>query len=879
MLTNFMSIILFAIGAALGGGGIWLAWLGGSWFYIVLGIALIASAGLLFARRPAGLALYAVTLLGTLAWSVWEVGLDWWALSARGSLLIVIALVLLLPPVVRSLHPQGMPRRRYGLPSAMLAASVAVAGLVAGFAMREQPHDTAGAFPEERMAQTADVANAGVPDGEWQSYGRTSYGQRYSPLGQITPDNVKDLQVAWSYKTGQQRSDTDPVETTYEVTPLVVNDTMYVCTPFSTVIALDPVTGEEKWRFDPKLKQPPTKTTQHMTCRGVTYFDGASEAAVLARAAAAQAVAASTANADGTTQPAAGNVDAAPAAPAADTAAAPSPAEEGKLADESAADVTTQAAGVLENIVTGQAQPDAPNPDVTRKPAPATNVAERADCVQRIFVPTSDGRLIAISAETGEICPGFGGADGTVNLWANMPNVTPGSAYSTSPPMVTATAVIVGGTVNDNSSNTSPSGVIRAYDVYTGELIWNFDSKKPDQTAPIAEGETYSENAPNSWSVSSYDPELNLVYLPMGNQSPDQYGAGRSEAVEAISSSVIALDADTGELRWTYQTVHHDLWDMDVPAQPSLIDLTIDGATVPALVQATKQGEIFVLDRRTGKPVLPVTETKAPTGAVEGDTTAPTQPISTISFNPEPLTEASMWGATPVDQLYCRIRFNQMRYEGRYTPPSEQGTIVYPGNFGTFNWGAVAVDPERQVMFAMPVYLAFTSKLIERPDETTRMVTEDVDPVFNENLGSPYAVEMGTFTSPIGLPCQQPPWGYVAGVDLTNGKTVYQHVNGTVRDLSPIPLPFKMGVPGIGGPIVTKGGVAFLSGTLDYYVRGYDLRTGAELWRSRLPAGGQATPSTYLGRDGRQYLVVVAGGHGSTGTKAGDSIIAYALPE
>ncbi|PWW01969.1 quinoprotein glucose dehydrogenase [Hoeflea marina] len=875
MFTTLMSIILMVIGLALGGGGIWLAWLGGSWFFIALGLALLACAFLLWTRRPAALALYAATLVVTLAWSVWEVGLDWWALSARGTLLVIIGIVLMIPPVVRSLHPQGMPRRRYGLPSAALAASIVIAGLVAAFAVREQPHDTAGAFSDERMQQSPVIKTAGVPDGEWQAYGRTPYGRRYSPLGQITPDNVADLQVAWHYQTGQVRNaDTDPVETTYEVTPLVVADTMYVCTPFSTVIALDPVTGEEKWRFDPLLKQPPTATTQHMTCRGVSYFDGASDAA---RAALTDTGSAATGAGAG---PIAADTTETAAAPAAagTPQATETPAGEARLADESAAGVTTEAAGVAENVVTGQAAPSAPNPRVEREPASVPAAAPGADCIRRIFVPTSDGRLISISAETGEICPGFGGEDGTVNLWANMPNITPGSAYSTSPPVVTARAVIVGGTVNDNASTTSPSGVIRAYDVYTGELLWNFDSKKPDQTAPIAEGETYSENAPNSWSVSSYDPELNLVYLPMGNQSPDQYGGNRSAEVEAISSSVIALDADTGELRWTYQTVHHDLWDMDVPAQPSLIDLTIDGAAVPALVQPTKQGEIFVLDRRTGEPILPVTEAPAPAGAVEGDTTAPTQPISTISFNPKPLTEASMWGATPLDTLYCRIRFNQLNYEGRYTPPSERGTIVYPGNFGTFNWGGVAVDPERQVMFAMPVYLAFTSQMIKRPDDTTRVVTAEGQPVFNENLGSPFAAKMGTFTSPTGLPCQQPPWGYVAGVDLTSGKTVYQHVNGTVRDLAPVPLPFEMGVPGIGGPIVTKGGVAFLSGTLDYYVRGYDLQTGAEIWRSRLPAGGQATPATYLGRDGRQYLVVVAGGHGSTGTKAGDSIIAYALP-
>lgn len=237
-----------------------------------------------------------------------------------------------------------------------------------------------------------------------------------------------------------------------------------------------------------------------------------------------------------------------------------------------------------------------------------------------------------------------------------------------------------------------------------------------------------------------------------------------------------------------------------------------------------------------------------------------------------------MWGATLIDQLYCRIRFRQLRYDGAFTPPSLTGSVVYPGNFGVFNWGALAVDPQRDIAFAMPVYLAFTSQLIHRPDDTTRVVSQKGAPVFNENFGATYAAKMGPFYSFLKLPCQQPPWGYVAGVDLRTGRTVYRHVNGTVRDLSPLPLPFEMGVPGIGGPIITGGGVAFLSGTMDDYIRAYDLRTGREIWRSRLPAGGQATPATYQAADGRQYLVVVAGGHGSTGTKAGDAIVAYALP-
>jgi len=837
MLRVLIALLILLCALACVVGGTWLGVLGGSWFYLVLGLLLAAAGLLLLAKRAVGLMVYAVALLATLAWSVWEVGFDWWALTPRGGLLFGLGVLLLIPAVRRSMRYKTSQIAYTG----MLSLSLLVSAGVAGYALT-QTQGIQGAFSEERMTApvSEQVAADAVPEGEWHAYGRTAAGQRFSPLAQITPNNLGELQEVWRYHTGQIRDGADPGETTYEVTPLVVDDRMYLCTPYGTVITLDPTTGEELWRFDPQLKQPPTVTTQHMTCRGVSYHDAGPAAEQ------AQAV-----NNNGM-----------------DNAA---------RLQMSASEVTDKAAGVAQNVAAGQAMSGDANPQVKRDVGYAGGAV--GICRKRLFVPTSDGRLIAISAEDGSICPGFGGDDGTVNLWANMPNVTPGSYYSTSPPVVTDKVIIVGGAVNDNASTTSPSGVIRAFDIYTGDLVWNFDSKKPDSTAPIAEGDTYSENAPNSWSVSSYDPELDIVYLPMGNQSPDQFGGNRNDAVEKYSSSILALNASTGKVEWVFQTVHHDLWDYDVPAQPSLVDLNIQGQRIPALVAPTKQGEIYVLNRVTGEPVLPVTEVPVPQGAAEGDFTAPTQPVSAISFNPPTLTGKDMWGATMFDQLACRIQFQQLRYEGRYTPPSEQGTLVYPGNFGTFNWGAVAIDPDRQIMFAMPVYLAFTSKLTPRDDGTSRIVTKEGEPIINENFGAPYATTMGPFTSPVGLPCQAPAWGYVAGVDLTTGETRYQRVNGTVRDLAPVPLPFEMGVPGIGGPIVTRGGVAFLSGTLDYYVRGYDLRTGEERWKSRLPAGGQATPSTYLGADGRQYLVVVAGGHGSTGTKAGDAVIAYALPK
>ena len=847
MYPFILSVLVGILGLSLLVGGVWLVAIGGSFAFVLLGIGLVASALLLFKRRPEGLALYGVVILVTFVWSVYEVGFDWWALSARGSLLVVIGAVLLLPPMVRSLHQPGIGWARYDVSSGVLAGSMAVA-LVAGiYSMFQSTHDTSGIFSAAQMAANKNVETTNVPDGEWHAYGRTDAGRRYSPLDQITPENVGNLEVAWTYHTGDIRGPNDPGEATYEVTPLMIDKTVYICTPHNLVIALDASSGKEKWRFDPHLRQTAKQTTQHLTCRGVSYFEGAS-------------------------------AKSAPAGQQPSVTTDSTAKTDEQRVEESAAEVTTIAAGVPQNVVTGQANRGDPNPIVDHKTTSAIPTLDPT-CIKRLFAPTSDGRLISISAETGKICPGFGGDDGTINLWANMPNISPGSIYSTSPPVVTERLVIVGGSVNDNVATTSPSGVIRAYDVNTGNLVWNFDSKNPDATAPIANGQTYSENAPNSWSVSSYDPKLGLIYLPMGNESPDQYGVGRTASVEKYSSSILALDVDTGKPAWVFQTVHHDLWDMDVPAQPSLVDLTIGGADVPALVAPTKQGEVYVLNRETGEPVLPVKEEPAPSGAIKGDTTAPTQPVSTISFMPEPLREKDMWGVSLLDELVCRIEFRNLYYRGRYTPPTEEGSIIYPGNFGAFNWGAVAVDPNRQIMFAMPVYLAFTSKMVPRPDEYARVVTKDGGDVFNENFGAPYAAKMGAFLSPLGLPCQAPPWGYVAGVDLTTGKTIYKHVNGTVRDLSPIPLPFKMGVPGIGGPIITKGGVAFLSGTLDYYVRGYDLKTGKEIWRDRLPAGGQATPATYLGSDGRQYLVVVAGGHGSTNTAPGDSIIAYALPK
>lgn len=771
MAVVLTSLILFLIGLALGGGGIRLVMLGGSWYYVITGLAFLITAWLLFRRKSTALWLYAAIVIGTLAWAVWEIGFDWWELGPRGGVIVLLALWLLTPWARRGLTG---PDARAPLILAVLASLA-----VAGYSMTADPKDIAGDLSADKVTPTADLGG-NVPPGEWHFYGRTPYGQRYSPLDQITPDNVAKLQPAWTYQTGDVKGPDDIGETTYQVTPLKIGDALYICTPHNFAIAIDAATGKEKWRFDPKVKL--DKDRQHQTCRGVSYYADA-------------------------------------------------------------------------------------------------KIAASQPCATRVYLPTSDARLIALDAANGQVCPSFAEA-GTLNLLTNMPYPKSGYYYSTSAPLIVGGKIIVGGAVNDNYSTQEPSGVIRAFDVDTGALVWNWDSGNPDQTTPLPAGQTYTANSPNMWSTSSADEKLGLLYVPLGNQTPDQLGAGRSANVEKFSSSITALDLATGQLRWVRQTVHHDLWDMDVPAQPTLVDITTAAGVVPGLVGPTKQGDLYVLDRRSGEPIIPVKEVPAPGGAIEGDHTSPTQPESDLSFNPKPLTGADMWGITMFDQLACRIELKKLRYEGRYTPPSVQGSLIYPGNFGVFNWGGVAVDPVRQVMFGMPTYLAFTSKLVPRADvPPPGDNTKGSEQGLNRNEGAPYAVVMGPFLSPLGIPCQAPPWGYVAGADLRTGKIAYKHRNGTIYDMTPLPLPLKVGVPGIGGPMITAGGVAFLGAAVDDYIRAYDVTSGKQLWQARLPAGGQSTPMTYTVADGRQFVVIVAGGHGSVGTKPGDYVMAYTLPK
>lgn len=779
-----LSLIIALLGLALLAGGIWLAALGGSLYYAIAGAALVAVALLTRTKRGAAQWLYALLLAGTAVWALWESGFDWWPLATRLGLLLLLAIPLL-----------WAGRHSSRAPTLALFGVWAVTGLMLVSSLLHDAHRVDGELPTESVVTNPDLG-LGDDQNDWPSYGRSNHGQRYSPLEQITPDNVGELELAWQYQTGDLKGPEDVTETTYQATPLKIANSLFLCTPHNWLVALDADSGEELWVYDAKV--PAESQRQHQTCRGVSYLPPAS--------------------------------------------------------------VQTQGAG--------------------SPPASGTAPAEELTairCDAQLYLPTSDARLIALDPQTGARCSNFAD-NGVLDLMHNMPHTQAGFYYSTSPPVVAAGLVIVAGAVNDNYDINSPSGVIRAYDARTGELRWNWDAANPDDTAPIAEGDTYATSSPNSWAVASADEELGLIYFPMGNRTPDQLGMYRTPEEERYASSVVALSLDTGEARWVQQFVHHDLWDMDTPAQPSLVDIQTEQGLQPGLVVPTKQGDVYVLNRETGEPLLPISEVPAPQGTIEGDWTAPTQPVSALSFAPEPLREADMWGASLVDQMLCRIQFQSLRYEGRYTPPSEQGTLVYPGNFGVFNWGSIAVDPERQVMFGMPLYLAFTSRLVAKQDgQTPGGATNQGEQGLNENAGADYAVELSPFLSPLGIPCQQPPWGYVAGADLRTGETHWKHKNGTVQDMTPLPLKIRMGVPGIGGPIITRGGVAFLAATVDNYFRAYRLTDGEQLWEKRIPAGGQATPMTYMNSQGQQMVVLVAGGHGSLGTTIGDYVLAYKL--
>ncbi|KTR89486.1 membrane-bound PQQ-dependent dehydrogenase, glucose/quinate/shikimate family [Pantoea dispersa] len=785
MINKLTSLVLAILGVALLYMGGKLLMMGGSAFYALMAVGLLITAILLFRNQRSALSLYAVLMWITLAWMIWEVGFDKWQWIPRGDLFGVIGLWLAMPWVVKPLY-QGQ-RRFHGLLGSTVAIMIV---LVIGLCFYD-PLPQAGTITNAREQNSEQGASA-----DWTAYGGTADGLRFSALNQISKENVRNLEVAWTYHTGDLRQDNDATEYTFEATPLKANGMLYFCTPHNEVHALDPQSGAVKWKYTPAKDR--SYLQQHQTCRGVSYYAGAPVAAQ-------------------------------------DTAATP------------------------------------------------------AMCRKRIFNATTDARLIALDADSGKPCADFGN-NGVVDLHANMGEVRPHALMQTAAPLVAGNLVIVGGSVMDNGFNSgNPSGVIRAYDVQSGRLVWNFDPANPQNTAPIAAGQTYPQDTPVAWGTLSADLKNGLVYVPFGNASPDELGIERdaNSNTEKFRDALVALDLQTGAFKWRYQSSHHDLWDRDNPSQPSLVDIDYQGQKQPVVILPTKTGNLFVLNRLTGQPVYPVNDVKVSTeGGVPGEKFAATQPVSSLNFIPQPLTEKSMWGITPFDQMACRMDFRSLRYDGNpWTPATEGGSLVFPGNIGVFNWGSVAVDPQRQMLIAAPVRLAYKYNLIKRTPATAteRLFTKDGQPYWNENFHGDYAIHIQQLASGLGIPCIAPPWGRMVGVDLKTGKTEWLRRVGTTKNLKTsflpgrFPIGFPMGMVAHGGPLLTAGDLVFHGATADNFIRAYDSTTGELLWQQELSAGAQATPSTYMGSDGKQYVVIAAGGHGSLGTKAGDSVVAFRL--
>ena len=635
--------------------------------------------------------------------------------------------------------------------------------------------------------------NAEVDD--WTAYGKDSGGGHYSKASEITPENVHNLERAWVHRSGdfQDGANTrgtisNEIQTSFQATPLLVDETLYYCTPFNRVFALNPETGQEKWIFDPEV-DPAGRPLK--TCRGLSSW---------------------------------------------------------KDLNKNQGDV----------------------------------------CYHRIVGITMDVELFSIDGKTGKLCDDFGNK-GIVNLRKGLGNHPDTYYWSSSPPAIIGDKLIVGGSVIDNLSINIPGGVVRAYDIRTGELIWYWDPIPPGKEAVLDDdgNHLYQRGTANVWSIISTDPDLNMIYLPTGNASPDYYG-GHRKGLDYYNSSVVALNADTGEVVWHFKTVYHDVWDYDVPSQPTFYDVEKDGKIIKALAQTTKMGLVFLLNRETGEPIFPVEERKVPQGSLEGENLSKTQPFPTkpLPLNPINFDPDEAYGFTFWDRGYCKRTAKKLRNEGLYTPPSLQGSIHYPSAIGGNNWGGPAIDHSRNVMVVNTMNMASLIVMIPRKDcnkSLEELAINDTQARFTaieQNEGIPYCNlrSMGFF-SPLGVPCTKPPWGTLTAVDLNTGDHLWNVPLGTSKDIAPFPFWWIKGAPNMGGPTVTVSGVTFIAATSDYYLRAFNTETGEELAKFRLPTGGHATPMTYKNKDGRQFVVIAAGGHWAIGTPASDHLIAFALPE
>jgi quinoprotein glucose dehydrogenase len=608
-----------------------------------------------------------------------------------------------------------------------------------------------------------------TPASAWDHWGGDSGGTRFSPLNRITPGNVGNLVPAWTFHTGDLAARPRQVmaRTKLEVTPLFVEGSVIMCTPFNEVIALDPATGRQKWRFDPKISLSQNPANRY-NCRGVAYWR-----------------------------------------------------------DEQA--------------------------------------AEGAACRSRIFTGTNDARVIALDAKTGQACADFG-EGGEVKIDPGKPLRWPGEFQITSAPVVSHGVVVVGSSISDNGRVDAPQGAVHAFDARTGKPRWSWDPLVHDGI---------EAGAANVWAPMSVDDKLGLVFLPTSSPSPDFWG-GKRPGNNDYANSVVALKIETGERMWSFQTVHHDVWDYDLPAQPTLARIDTGNGLRDAVIQPTKQGFLFVLDEHTGQPVWPVEERPVPQGGVAGEQLSPTQPFPTHvpALMRQRILPDDAFGLIPfIDRKVCREKLAPLRNDGLYTPPSLQGTIVYPMTGGGVNWGGAAFDPAHQIVYANVTHAAHIIKLIPAADAANLKRPEGGD--LGMQRGAPFAMTRTVATGLSGALCNPPPWGELVAVDLKVGKILWHASVGTAEDHSPLGIAFKTGTPLFSGVLVTAGGLVF-TGALDAYLRAFDARSGAELWQGRLPVPAAANPMTYAWK-GEQYVLIAAGGHSEAGSTIGDSLVAFRL--
>ena len=793
-LSKFFLILLGAImlliGLVLAIGGAWLVALKGSAYYVLAGLGLIVSGVLIARGRSAGAWVYIGVYLATLAWAVWEVGLAGWPLVPR-----VVA-----PTVILLLVLAAFPALRPGRGGRNLAlggfAALAIVLLAGGFAIGQANRAPA---PLPLPAAGGDMSEPALHQvgSDWPTYGATYSARRYSPLTQITAENAARLERVWVAHTRDLPSAAAAGKYGAETTPLKVGDSLYLCTAKNILISLDPATGKERWRYDPKVSDASIPYTA--ACRAVSYYE-------------------------------------VPGAP------------------------PTQA------------------------------------CAARIIEGTLDARLVAVDARTGQPCADFG-QGGQVSTSANMGETPPGMVSITSAPAIVRGVIVVGHQILDGQMRDAPSGVILGYDAVNGSLRWAWDMARPDLTGAPPEGEIYTRGTPNMWTTASADEALGLVYLPLGNSAVDYWSSMRSPPEKAHSTSLVAIDVTTGKPVWSFQAVHNDVWDYDLGSQGTLVDFPTAAGPVPAIILPSKQGDIYVLDRRTGRPITGVEERQVPRGGVEPEQRSPTQPFSLYhTLRKDNLTEASMWGMSPIDQMICRIQFRRAHYEGFYTPPTtDRRWIEYPGYNGGSDWGGIAVDPRRGVIVAnyndMPNY----NRLVPRAEANAKgwaprhearggNMKSGAEGAGDPQAGTPYAIDVnaGWRLPMTGLLCKQPPYGGIRAIELRTGRTLWDHPFGSARKNGPfgVPsmLPIEIGTPNNGGAVVTAGGVVFIAAATDDLFRAIDLKTGRTIFKDVLPGGGQATPMTYE-VNGRQYVVIMAGGHHFMETPISDALVAYALPE